>query len=138
MIVLGSNIISEILKPEPSANVLHWLNQQAPDALFITAITIAENLLGVEAMPDGKRKAALRAAYEDLYANFQGRVLPYDEPAAREYSRIAAQAHRAGKGFPTPDGYIAAIASSRDMYIATRDTDPYLSVPSLRIIDPWA
>lgn len=137
MIVLDSNVLSEILKPAPHANVLRWLNRQAPDTLFITTVTIAENLFGVEAMPDGKRKEVLRAAYEELYANFQGRVLPYDEPAARQYSAIAAQARRAGRGFPVPDGYIAAIAAARGMYVATRDTGPYLAVPCLKVIDPW-
>lgn len=137
MIVLDSNVLSEILKPAPHANVLRWLNQQAPDTLFITTVTIAENLFGVETMPDGKRKEVLRAAYEELYANFQGRVLPYDEPAARQYSAIAAQARRAGRGFPVPDGYIAAIAAARGMYVATRDTGPYLAVPCLKVIDPW-
>lgn len=138
MIVLDSNVISEILKPEPDPNVLRWLNRQVPDTLFITAVTIAENLFGVEAMPDGRRKDVLRVAYEELYANFQGRVLPYDEPAARQYSTIAAQARRAGRGFPAPDGYIAAIAAARGMYVATRDTGPYLAVPRLKVIDPWA
>ena len=137
MIVLDSNVVSEVLKPEPDTNVLRWLNRQVPDMLFITAVTIAENLFGVEAMPEGKRKEALRAAYEELYANFQGRVLPYDEPAARRYSTIAAQARKAGRGFPVPDGYIAAIAAARGMYVATRDTGPYLAVRRLKVIDPW-
>lgn len=138
MIVLDSNVVSEVLRPEPDAHVLRWLNRQVPDTLFITAITIAENLFGVEAMPDGKRKQVLRVAYEDLYANFQGRVLPYDEPAARQYSTIAAEARKAGKGFPVPDGYIAAIAAARGMYVATRDTGPYQAVPRLKVINPWA
>lgn len=138
MIVLDSNVVSEVLRPEPDAHVLRWLNRQVPDTLFITAITIAENLFGVEAMPDGKRKQVLRAAYEDLYANFQGRVLPYDEPAARQYSTIAAEARKAGKGFPVPDGYIAAIAAARGMYVATRDTGPYQAVPRLKVVNPWA
>lgn len=137
MIVLDSNVVSEVLRPEPDAHVLRWLNRQVPDTLFITAITIAENLFGVEAMPDGKRKQVLRAAYEDLYANFQGRVLPYDEPAARRYSTIAAEARKAGTGFPVPDGYIAAIAAARGMYVATRDTGPYQAVPRLKVINPW-
>lgn len=137
MIVLDSNVISEALKPAPDARVLGWLDRQAPDTLFITAITIAENLFGVEALPDGKRKEALRAAYDDVYASFRGRTLPYDEPAARLYGVIAARARRAGQGFPVPDGYIAAIASSRGMYVATRDTGPYLAVRELKVINPW-
>ena len=137
MIVLDSNVLSEILKPAPHTNVLRWLNQQVPDTLFITTITIAENLFGVEAMPDGKRKLLLRAAYEELYTHFQGRVLPYDEPAARQYGTLAAQARKAGRGFPLPEGYIAAIAAARGMYVATRDTGPYQAVPSLQVINPW-
>ena len=88
-------------------------------------------------MPDGKRKLLLRAAYEELYTHFQGRVLPYDEPAARQYGTLAAQARKAGRGFPLPDGYIAAIAAARGMYVATRDTGPYQAVPSLQVINPW-
>lgn len=137
MIILDSNVISETLKPAPNANILGWLDRQIPDTLFITTITIAEHLFGVEALPDGKRKNMLRTAYEDLYANFRGRVLPYDGPAARSYGMLAAQARSAGHGFPIPDGYIAAIAASRDMYVATHDVGPYLAVPGLKVVNPW-
>lgn len=138
MIVLDSNIISEVLKPAPDDRVLDWLDRQAPDTLFITTITIAENLFGVEALPDGKRKKTLHAAYDAVYASFRGRILPYDEPAARLYSTIAAQARRAGQGFPVSDGYIAATAASRGMYVATRDTGPYLAVRGPKAINPWS
>lgn len=98
---------------------------------------MAELTFGVGALPDGRRKASLAKALESVFGLFGDRVLPFDVEAAPRYGDLAVAARSAGKGFPTPDGYIAAIASSRRFAVATRDTAPFTAA-GLKVIDPWS
>ncbi|MDZ5646658.1 type II toxin-antitoxin system VapC family toxin [Nitrospirillum sp. BR 11828] len=136
MIVLDTNIVSEAMKPEPDPAVRAWLNNQAAETLYVSSVTLAELWFGVEALPDGRRKAALAQALSGLLALFEGRVLPFDAGAARHYATLAAAARKRGLGFPTPDGYIAAIAASHGFAVASRDTAPY-EAGSVKVINPW-
>lgn len=136
MIILDTNIISEAIKPMPHAAVQAWLNQQAAGDLFITSITLAELTFGVGVLPEGKRKDLLRQTIEGMLALFQDRILPFDAHAARCYATLAITARTHGKGFPTPDGYIAAIAASRSFLVASRDIAPYEAC-QLKVINPW-
>ena len=87
MIILDTNVLSEILRPRPSENVLHWLAEQNPQTVFTTAITQAEVLYGIELLPAGKGRARLAAAIDKIFAEeFQGRILAFDEDAARTRS----------------------------------------------------
>ena len=108
MIILDTNIISETMKPEPNEKVLTWLDGQAAETLYLTSITLAELLFGVAAMPNGKRKNRLIAAIDGLISLYDERVLSFDMKAARHYASLAVMARRNGRGFPPPDGYIAA------------------------------
>ncbi|WP_395686047.1 type II toxin-antitoxin system VapC family toxin [Caenimonas koreensis] len=136
MIVLDTNVVSEALKVRPDDAVSTWLNEQAIETLFLPSVTVAELLLGIAALPAGKKRTALTAAVDGLLALFQGRVLPFDADAARRYAELAMLARKRGRGFPTPDGYIASIAASRRFIVASRDTGPY-EAAGVKVINPW-
>jgi predicted nucleic acid-binding protein len=136
MIVLDTNVVSEAMKPEPHPAVRAWLNDQAAETLFLSSVTLAELLFGIGALPAGRRKDMLALALDGLMAIFRDRLLPFDTDAARHYAGLAVTARAAGRGFPTPDGYIAAIAASRGFIVATRDTAPY-AAGSVTVINPW-
>ena len=136
MILLDTNVVSEAMKPEPDEAVRAWLDEQAAETLFLSSVTVAELMFGIGALPDGKRKDKLTDAVEGVMELFADRILPFDTDAARRYAELAVKARAAGKGFPTPDGYIAAIAASRGFVVATRDTSAF-DAAGLEVIDPW-
>lgn len=136
MILLDTNVISEAMKPEPDPAVRGWLDEQAPETLYLSSVTIAELTFGIGALPDGHRKNGLAAALEGVMALFGERLLPFDTEAARRYGDLAVRARTAGRGFPTPDGYIAAIAAAHDFAVATRDASAF-EAAGLVVIDPW-
>ena len=137
MILLDTNIVSEAMKAEPDPAVRAWLDEQAAETLFLSSVTIAELAFGIGALPEGRRKANLVAALDGVLALFAARILPVDTDAARRYGELAVAARAAGKGFPTPDGYIAAIAAAHGFAVASRDTGAFLAA-GLTVIDPWA
>jgi toxin FitB len=136
MILLDTNVISEAIKPIPNPSVRAWLDDQVAETLHLSTITIAEMTFGISALPDGKRKAMLLEALDGIMTLFADRTLPFDQDAALRYGDLAVKARAAGKGFPTPDGYIAAIAASRGFSIASRDANAFVAA-GLDIIDPW-
>lgn len=136
MILLDTNVVSEAIKPTPHPTVLAWLDTQAAETLFLSSITVAELLFGIGALPDGKRRDLLAARIDGLLDQFIGRVVDFDTPAARRYADLAVRARAAGKGFPTPDGYIAAIAAAHGFAVASRDTGAF-NAAGLTVIDPW-
>lgn len=136
MIVLNTSVTSEAMKPEPHPAVRAWLNAQAAQTLYLSSVTLAELLFGIAALPAGKRKDMLAKALDGLLKLFRGRVLPFDTDAARHYAELAVLARTGGRGFPTPDGYIAAIAASRGFIVASRDTAPY-EAARVTVINPW-
>lgn len=136
MIVLDTNVVSEAMKPAPQPVLRAWLDNQAAETLYLSSVTVAELLFGIAALPAGKRKNMLTEAVEGLLALFHDRVLPFDTDAARHYAELAILARTSGRGFPTPDGYIAAIAASRGFIVASRDTAPYTAA-GVTVINPW-
>lgn len=136
MIILDTNVVSEAMKPAPDPYVRAWLNEQAVETLFLSSVSLAELLFGIAALPQGRRKDALALALDGLTGLFQDRILPFDTQAARHYANLAVTARSNGRGFPTPDGYIAAIAASRGYIVASRDTAPY-EAAEVAIINPW-
>jgi len=136
MIVLDTNVVSEAMKPAPHPSVRAWLNDQAAETLYLSSVTLAELLFGIAALPAGQRKDRLAQALEGLMELFRDRVLPFDIDAARRYAELAVTAKAGGRGFPTPDGYIAAIAASRGFIVASRDTAPY-EAAGVSVINPW-
>jgi toxin FitB len=136
MILLDTNVVSEAMKPEPAPVVRKWLDDQAAETLYLSSVTIAELMFGIGALPKGRRKDKLTAALDGVLELFGTRILPFDASAARRYADLAVRARAAGRGFPTPDGYIAAIAAAHDFAVASRDTSAFTAA-GLTVIDPW-
>jgi len=136
MIVLDTNVVSEAMKPQPHPAVRSWLNEQAAHTLYLSSVSLAELLFGIGALPGGKRRDMLTQTLDGLLGLFRDRVLPFDVDAARRYADLAVTAKVAGRGFPTPDGYIAAIAASRGLIVASRDTAPYKAA-NVTVVNPW-
>lgn len=136
MIVLDTNVVSEAMKPVRNPIVQAWLDRQTAETLFLSSVTLAELLFGIRSLPAGRRKNILDETLDGLLALFNGRVLPFDTDAARRFAELAVKARAAGKGFPTPDGYIAAIAAARGFIVATRDVSSFRAA-GLNVINPW-
>ena len=136
MIVLDTNVVFEAMKSEADAAVRTWLNEQASERLYLSTVTLAALTFGVAFLPAGKRKNRLACALDGLPELFQDRVLPFDSEAARHDAELATKARNGGRGFPTPDGYLAAIAASRGFIVASRDTSPF-AAGGLEVINPW-
>lgn len=136
MILLDTNVVSEAMKPAPDDAVRVWLDEQAAETLYLSSVTVAELMFGIGALPKGKRKDKLADALDGVMKVFADRILPFDVDAARRYADLAVKARVAGKGFPTPDGYIAAIAASKGFVVATRDTSAFHAA-GVEVIDPW-
>lgn len=136
MIVLDTNVISEAMKPEPDPAVRDWLDEQVAETLYISSVTVAELLFGIGAMPEGRRKQKLAKTLDGMLPLFESRILAFDTDAARRYADLAVAARKAGKGFPTPDGYIAATAAAHGFAVATRDASAF-NAAGVPVIDPW-
>ncbi len=137
MIVLDTNVVSEAIRPQPDPSVASWLASRPSSALFITAITQAELLYGLELLPDGKRRRGLTdAVHAILHGGFRGRVLPFDGPAAEAYATLAAGRRAHGKPISAFDAQIAAIARSRGARVATRNVEDFDGC-GVEILDPW-
>lgn len=136
MILLDTNVISEAMKPQPDSLVREWLDAQVAETLFLSSVTVAELMFGIGALPSGKRKDNLLAMFNGVVDMFGTRILPFDVKAARRYADIAVKARKTGKGFPTPDGYIAAIADANGFTVASRDASAFRAA-GLVVIDPW-
>ena len=138
MIVLDTNVLSEALRPVPAGMVIDWLAAQQPSSVFITAITQAELLYGVEALHPSKRRTRLVAALEKMLAEeFEEKILPFDEHAARVYAGIVASRAAAGRPISQFDAMIAAIARFHGAAVATRNTSDFDRC-GIKVIDPWA
>jgi toxin FitB len=136
--ILDTNVLSEPMQPAPSATVTAWWAQQQPGALFITTVTVAEILYGLELLPQGKRRAALLAGAELMFGKvLAGRILPFDEDAARAFPEIAVRRRDQGRPIAELDAQIAAIARSRNALLATRNTADFEGC-GLRLVNPWA
>lgn len=135
--ILDTNVVSEPMLASPSATVQTWWSQQHPGALFITTITVAEILYGIELLPHGKRRVALLAGAELMFGKvLAGRILPFDEDAARAFAAIAAARRAQGRPIADLDAQIAAIARSRGATLATRNTADFEDC-GIRLVNPW-
>ncbi|MBO9195296.1 type II toxin-antitoxin system VapC family toxin [Rhizobium sp. 16-449-1b] len=137
MILLDTNVISEPWKPVPDQAVVDWLNAQAIETLFLSAVTIAELRFGISALPSGKRQVILHDRLEgEVLPLFAGRILSFDLAASQSYAELMARARLSGKAIAKADGYIAATAAANGFGVATRDTSPF-EAAGLSVINPW-
>ena len=138
MILVDTNVISEPLRRAPDPSVIAWIDVQAVETLYLSAITVAELRFGIAALPAGKRRERLHERFErEVLPLFSGRVLPFDVPASAAYADLMAQARKAGRAIDRADGYIAAIAVAHGITVATRDTRPF-EAAGVAVINPWA
>lgn len=137
MIVLDTNVISELTRPVPDSGVIAWLDSQPAEETAVTAITVAELRYGVRRLPDGRRKAELSEAVSALVdTDFRGRVEAFDVLAAEQYADVVTMRERAGRPISTSDAQIAAICRVLNATLATRNTADFAST-GVDLIDPW-
>jgi toxin FitB len=137
VIVLDTNVISELTRQVPEPAVISWLDSLPAEHVATTAITAAELLYGVARMPSGRRKAELAAAVNGLLGeDFRDRVLPFDDHAAARYAHIACGREKLGRPIGVADAQIAAICRTLDAALATRNTDDF-SETGIELINPW-
>jgi predicted nucleic acid-binding protein len=135
--LLDTNVVSELLRPTPSPAVLAWFSLQPAESLWTSAVTKAEMLLGVRLLVPGRRRSALEAAVDGLFAeDFAGRILPFDADTADGYADIVASRRARGRPIPQFDAQIAAIARRARFRLATRNTGDFEHC-GLTLVDPW-
>jgi toxin FitB len=135
--VLDTNVISEVVKPQPDANVMRWLDETDEDRMYLSVVALAELRRGIDLMPLGRRRDALSLwLTEDLPARFEGRILPVDRPVANSWGAMMARARWAGVGLSTMHGFFAATADVHGFTLVTRNVKDFhaLGVP---LLNPW-
>ena len=137
MIVLDTNVVSELMRPSPDSGVVDWVARQAALDLHVSAISEAELRYGAEVLPKGRRRNGLLVEIEGmLREDFGGRVIPFDSYAAKAYAAIAAARRAAGRPISHADCQIAAIARALGASVATRDVDGFEEC-GIEVINPW-
>lgn len=138
MIVLDTNVISELARPEPAPRVIDWLDQQDGDQIFVTSVTVGELLYGLVKMPAGQRRAKLTVTISRLLDDlFENHTLEYSGQAGVMYAKVVDSRRRRGLPIEQADAQIAAICRLHDASLATRNTRDFTET-GIRLIDPWA
>lgn len=138
MIILDTNVISELMKPGPNEVVDRWIDGRIETEIFATAISQAEILFGLELLPRGKRRDALERAARSIFEeDLDHRVLAFDTQAAEHYADIAATRRRAGRPITSLDAQIAAITRAHGATLVTRDVFDFEGC-GIDLIDPWS
>lgn len=136
MIILDTNVVSELMRPEPAPQVASWVRDRDRRELRTTAITLAEIRYGIARLPDGRRKQVLLAAADDIFSTFADQILPVDATAAEQYAVIASNRKRAGKPIASFGALIAGVCRSQSAALATRNVADFEGA-GIEIIDPW-
>jgi hypothetical protein len=137
VIVVDTNVVSELMKPRPSSVVQAWALDRGRDELRITAITVAEILYGIERLPKGKRRTALRQTAVDVFSRFADDILAFDAAAATIYAQIVERRDRLGAPISGYDAQIAAICRTHGASLATRNVKDFADL-GVDLIDPWS
>jgi len=137
MILLDTNVVSELLRPVPASEVMSWLDTQALETLYLSAMTVGELRAGVALMPLGQKRARLHERIEqEVLPTFAGRILPFDMACTHAYAGLLAHVRKAGSGIQTADALIAAAALANGFKLATRDESPFRAA-GVSVINPW-
>ena len=138
MILLDTNVVSELMRSEPEPSVEVWVADQPPKELFLSTVSEAELRYGAAILPEGRRRETLFSDIEGMLRSaFGDRLLPFDREAARVYGDIAAMRRAAGRHVAPIDCQIAAIARSRGLTVATRNVGDFEGM-EVALVDPWA
>jgi len=136
VIVLDTNVVSELMRPEPAPGVASWVRDRDRRELRTTAITLAEIRYGIARLPDGRRKQVLLAAADEIFSAFSEQVLAVDTAAAEHCAAIASSRERAGKPIAGFDALIAGVCRSQGAALATRNVSDFDGI-GIEVIDPW-
>lgn len=137
MIVLDTNVVSELMKPAPAKKVIDWVASKAATSLYITSITQAEILHGILLLPAGKRRKAIELAAEAMFEeDFDGRILPFGSDAAFQYAEIAAERRKRGQPISHFDAQIAAISRASSATVGTRNVADFIHC-GIEVVNPW-
>ncbi len=137
MIILDTNVLSELMRLKPNIMVINWVNSKPIENLGITAITVSEILYGIGKLSEGKKKKELLSKAESMFEeDFNGRIFPFDELAAVEYSILVLQREKLGLPISMADALIASISMSNDYPLATRNTKDFTNT-GVQLINPW-
>lgn len=136
MIVLDTNVVSELMRPGPAPAVLAWMQRNSGYGLYTTAVTIAEIRYGIARMPEGRRRQSLHQAADEIFAAFPRQVLPFDLASASAYADIVVSREQQGNPISGFDAQIAAICRSQAASLATRNTRDFIDT-GISLLDPW-
>ena len=138
MIVLDTNVVSEIMRPAPDSTVLSWLNAQVAEELWLNSVVVSELLFGITRLPAGARKRQLADTFAAmLEQDFAGRILPFDLEAAVIYAELAAGCEAKGRPVEMADAQIAAICLAQGAKLATRNLKHFEGL-GLGLVNPWS
>lgn len=137
MILLDTNLLSELMRPQPDADVIRWVDSQLTSTLFTSAITRAEIELGVALLPEGNRKQTLMILARAVFDKFPQRCLSFGEAAAVQYENLVAGRIKTGRPISVEDAQIASIALANGLQLATRNEKDFEGIPGLVVINPW-
>jgi predicted nucleic acid-binding protein len=138
MFLLDTNVVSELMKPEPNGAVLEWVDCQPPSDLFASTITRAEIELGIALLPPGRRRDALAEASRLMFQDdLAGALLAFDEGAAIRYGALVAHRTRLGRPISVEDAQIAATALHHGLTLVTRNVRDFEAIDGLGLMDPW-
>lgn len=136
MIVVDTNVISELMRPSPAPAVVNWVRSHSQRELYTTSVTLAEVRYGIERLDAGRRRESFRSAAEEIFAAFDEYVLPFDRAAAIQYATIVSGRERAGLPIDGFDAQIAAICCTHNATLATRNVKDFTDT-GIEITDPW-
>lgn len=137
MIIIDTNVVAELMKASPAGEVVSWMNDQEASELFLTTITLGEIGYGLETLPQGKRRLQLEQGFERVIAEaFTGRILAFDEEAARLYGVLMGRCKAIGRPLSILDGQIASIARARGCAVATRNVRDFVEC-GVDILNPF-
>ena len=136
MIVIDTNVASELMRPSPATTVQDWVRSHDPSELCTTAITVAEIRYGIERLPDGRRKEVLKAAAAEIFEMFEEQIFPFDYVAAEQYALVVSQRDALGLPIDGFDAQIAAICRAREASLATRNLGDF-DKTGVEVINPW-
>ena len=137
MYILDTNILSELMRAQPSQQVINWLDQQLAQDLYITAIIVAEIQLGIGLLPNGKRKQLLTQGATETLQDFDNNILSFDESSAEIYAVVVAQRTQEGRPISVEDAQVASIALANELVLVTRNVSDFDVVDGLEVFDPF-